>query len=335
MCLTAGSKFASMMEDVDDAAATRFAPAADHHLHIQSAAVSAELRRVAATNPAVVAGLNPLLLEDRSGADALRELDAAGIDQGVLLSEAYMFASVFASGAQIGDRPALTRRENAFNVEAARASGGRLKAFVSVSPFADFAHDELDHWISAGGAHGVKLHLANSGFDPSNAAHIRAVAAVFAKVNHAGLPLLVHFRPSGDYGADAVARIVDEVLPHAPDVTIQLAHAGGGGGLDPVTVEVFAAFTSAIARRSPGTEQLVFDLAAVLVVDPHDAAAARRLNQFAGIARDVGLDRLLMGSDWPTLCSPRAHVGLLLAQFPFDDREWRTIAGNRASYLDS
>src|SRR4051812_6428476 len=66
---------------------------ADHHLHIQSPAISSELKRRIASAPEQFAIFNAALLETRTGQDALQVLDAAGIERGVLLSMAYMFAS--------------------------------------------------------------------------------------------------------------------------------------------------------------------------------------------------------------------------------------------------
>lgn len=331
MCLTGCSDLVATAASSPQAGT--LAPAADHHLHIQSPRVTEELRGVAKRLPGMFAGLNPALLDSRSGADALRVLDDAGVAQGVLLSEAYMYASVFAT-AGLADPAGLTREENLFNVEAAEHSGGRLKAFIGVNPFCDFAIDEIRYWGERGGAVGIKLHLANSGFEPDLDEHISRLAAVFAEANRLGLALLVHLRPAGSYNEAHIDRIIAEVLPQAPDVVIQLAHAGGGGGLDDPTLLALERFCGAIADQRPGTRGLVFDLAAVLVHDAGDSANVKRLGRFAAVARSTGLDRFLIGSDWPTLCSPLEHSALLLSQMPFDEAEWAVLARNRAGYLD-
>src|SRR5579872_652125 len=78
----------------DGAAAARPpAPLADYHLHIQGPAMCEALKRLQARNPSILQGVDPSFMNPRSGADALRLLDAAGIQYGVLLSEAYMFGS--------------------------------------------------------------------------------------------------------------------------------------------------------------------------------------------------------------------------------------------------
>ena len=62
--------------------------AADHHLHIQGPAATAALKRMASHNLMLrsVSIFRPSLFHERGGRDALRVLDAAGIRQGVLLS---------------------------------------------------------------------------------------------------------------------------------------------------------------------------------------------------------------------------------------------------------
>ncbi len=95
----------------------------DHHLHIQGPELTDLLRKLAARTPELFKGIDPSLLNARSGDDALRVLDEAGIKQGVLLSVAYAFASPFAKQ-DVGDIAKLTRLENEYNVAEASSSKG-------------------------------------------------------------------------------------------------------------------------------------------------------------------------------------------------------------------
>lgn len=306
--------------------------AADHHLHIQSPEASAELRRVAQRMPAMFAQLNPALLEPRRGVDAVRELDDAGITQGVLLSEAYMFSSPFATPGMV-NAAELTRQENRFNVDAALASNGRLKAFVGINPFSDFALDELHHWAGKPGVSGVKLHLGNSGFDPQAPAQVSALAEFVGAVRGTGLPLLVHVRHPGPFDPSAAKIFIDAVLSRAEGITVQLAHGGGGGGVAD-SVEVLENYAEAIERGAPGSSGIIVDLSVVLVLDPTSAENVFLIERFVQIARRIGIERFVMGSDWPSLCSPREHDALITSQLPFTTDEWARIAANRAPYLD-
>jgi predicted TIM-barrel fold metal-dependent hydrolase len=305
---------------------------ADHHLHIQSPAITAELKRRIALAPEQFVIFSPALLETRTGHDALAVLDAAGIERGVLLSMAYMFASPRAT-IDPADAPALTRAENAWNVEAARSSGGRLQAFVSVSPFATFALDELRHWAREDGVSGLKLHLGNSDFDWRSNEQVGQLAAIFAAARDMSLPVLVHVRGGGEYSPLETRRFIDEVLVHAGGNCVQIAHGGGGGGLDEATVQALAMYAEAIDQRASGTANMVFDLAAVLVRDSAEPATALLLKRFAQLVRHIGPARFVMASDWPSVFPPADHNHLVEAQLPLADDEWRVILANRAPYL--
>jgi hypothetical protein len=130
--------------------------AADHHLHIQGPAATAALKSMASGSLLLrgMSILKPSLFQERGGPDALRLLDAAGIQRGALLSEAYMLSSPMAKWEQGVDIQRLTREENAFNVAAATSSGGRLVAFVGVNPFWADALDELRFWAGKPGVAG-------------------------------------------------------------------------------------------------------------------------------------------------------------------------------------
>lgn len=333
MCLTCAMLALPGAAEGRPAGARTLPPAAaDHHLHIQSPAITAELKRRIALAPEQFTIFSPALLETRSGRDALDVLDAAGIDRGVLLSMAYMFASPRATIAP-ADAPALTRAENAWNVEAARASGGRLQAFVSVSPFAGFALDELRHWAREEGVSGLKLHMGNSDFDWRSNEDVDRLAGVFVAARDLALPVLIHVRGGGDYDPRETRRFIDEVLVHAQDNCVQVAHGGGGGGLDEATVQALAMYAQAIDARASGTANLVFDLAAVLVRDSADPATAALLKRFAQLVRHIGPERFLMASDWPSVFPPAEHNDLVEAQLPLGDDEWNVILTNRAPYL--
>ena len=274
--------------------------AADHHLHIQSPDVTAELQRRFAAHPEQFAIFDPALMATRTGGDALAALDDAGIAQGALLSMAYVFASPRATIAP-ADVPGLTRSENRWNVAAALASGGRLKAFVSVNPFTSFAIDELRHWGGRDGVSGLKLHLSNSDFDWRSDREVRQLADVFATARELGMSVIVHARAGGDYDPGETRRLIDVVIAEAGDLPVQIAHGGGGGGLDEATLAALALYGDAIERRMPGTHNMTFDLAAVLVRDSADPESASLLERLATRIRTIGVRRFLMASDGPSI----------------------------------
>jgi predicted TIM-barrel fold metal-dependent hydrolase len=271
--------------------------------------------------------LRPSAFHERGERDARRLLDTAGIRQGVLLSEAYLLSSPMLAWGKEVDVPRLTREENAFNVEAARASGGRLVAFVGINPFAPGALDELHFWAGKPGVAGVKLHLANSGFEPGSPEMVAALAAFVDEVRISNLPLAIHVRHASDYPRRDADIFIERVLPHAGDLPVLIAHAGGWGGLDDATLDALQAYREAIARDAPGTGNLRFDLA-VVVLWPW--TSRHRLARLAGLMREIGLDRFLMGSDWPARSAPGDYNRLLEAQLPLTRAEWIQVLGNRA-----
>lgn len=302
-------------------------PLADYHLHIQGPEISAALKTLLARDPSVLGLTSADIVNPRTGADALRLLDAAGVRQGVLLSEAYMFGSpLFAP-----DKPdvaALTRAENAYNVAEAGKSGGRLTAFVGIDPISPTALPEIEHW-SGRGASGVKLHLANSFFDFGAPAQMDQLRAVFASANAHRLPMIIHLRNRLQWGAAQANAFIDQILPAAEGLPVTIAHGAGWGSLDAPTTEALDAFAAAIAAKKPGTGKLGFDLAVLTVpwTKPGDPA------QFVEAARRVGVDRLQFGSDWPAKYTPGEHLAFLARTLPFTAAEWRRIAAHRAPYL--
>lgn len=320
------------------------APLADHHMHIQSELISDWLRRMQAAAPTAFDGISDDLFAVRSGADALRELDRAGIRQGVLLSMGYMFG--FAAVPIAPDEMAKRMRaENRFNVNAALASHGRLIAFVGINPFQPNALKELDYWSHRRGASGVKLHLGNSGFDPANTEQVRQLRAFFAAASKARMPLVVHLRGAAPFTAANVGVFIDKILSQAGDLPVQIAHGGGYGGIDQPTLDALAAYGDAIARKAPGTANLVFDLSAVVQFDPakapepRDAAETRSIDElrtaYVEAMRKIGIDRFVLASDWPALHPPTEYFAAEQAQLPVTETEWKRLCANLAPYLRS
>jgi predicted TIM-barrel fold metal-dependent hydrolase len=306
-------------------------PLADYHLHIQSKALSELLQRTAARDKKLFEGMSPALLNPRSGADALRVMDEAGIRYGVLLSAAYMFTSPFFDVHNI-DKERLTREENAFNVAQAAQSGGRLVAFISVNPLSPTAASEIAYWRRTGGASGLKLHLANSGFDFGLPAEIQALKQLFSEANKDNFPIIIHLRNRNDFGAAQVNTFINEILPSAGSVPVQVAHGGGWGGLDDQTIAALSAFSQAIAAHRPGTERLTFDLALVVLNAHTDPSQAQR---FVSVMRKIGIGRFAMGSDWPAVYTPGDYVRLVERVLPLEPEEWRVILAHRADYIET
>lgn len=327
----------------EDVKHTEPAPVVDHHIHIQSALISDWLREIKAKTPAVFDGISDDIFAERSGEDAVRELDRAGIRQGVLLSAGYMFGFSEAPLEPV-EMARRMRAENRFNVDAALASHGRLVAFVGINPFAPNAMDELDYWSRQRGVSGVKLHLGNSGFDAGDAEQVTKLATFFTAASKARMPLVVHLRGAAPFTIANVRTFIDKVLSQAGDLPVQIAHGGGYGGIDQPTLDALAAYGDAITRKAAGTANLVFDIAAVVQLD--DAATPQRddadkrtpverATAYVALMRQIGMERFVLASDWPGLRPPTEYFIEEKAKLPVTEPEWAQLCENRAPYLRS
>lgn len=334
LAVIATSGCADQIRTAGQAQESAVTPLVDHHVHIASMLVSDHIERVRKQSPNAFEHLSEDIFSRPTVADALRLLSEAGVKQAVVVSTAYMFVQSGSARDPEGER--LMREENKFAVATALASNGRLKAFVAVNPLAANAHDEFAYWAGKPGVSGLKLHLGGAGFSANNPEHVATLAAFFASARKANLPLVVHFRGGSDYSVSAVNIFIAKVLSQAGNLPVQMAHGGGYAGADPATIAVLGAYADAIARRAPGTKNLVFDLSGMVLPDPAAAALGTndgQLKAFVALMRKIGLGRFVIGSDWPATGNPKAYFALMHARLPVTPTEWAQLCQNRASYL--
>ena len=259
-------------------------------------------------------------------ADALvAQLDAAGIERAVVLSLGYWFGSP--NGKRVDDEYGAVRAENDWTAAEAARFPDRLVAFCSVNPLADYALVELARCAAHPHLAGLKLHFANSDVDVRNPAHVDRLRQVFRAANGHGLPIVAHlWVPDGTYGRQHSATFLDRILTEAPDVVVQIAHfAGGGPGYSDDALAVFA---EAMAAGDPRTRNLFFDVTSVA----EGLRSDDELRRFAARMREVGIERILFGSDMapPPAWQPWMTFRMTV---PLTDGEFRTIARNVAPYL--
>jgi predicted TIM-barrel fold metal-dependent hydrolase len=321
------------------------APRADHHMHIQSATVTDFLKEMQKATPEIFEGISGDIFKVRTGEDAVRELDRAGVQQGVLLSAGYMFGY---SGMTV-DAESMAkhmRAENRYNVDQALASNGRLVAMVGINPFLGNALAELEYWSGQPGASGVKLHLGNSGFDPANPEQAKALAEFFAAANQARMPLVVHLRGEAPFTRENIGIFINSVLTQAGDLPVQIAHGGSFGGIDAATLDALQLYGEAIANKAPGTANLVLDISAVAQLDlstlpgvPAEDLGSRSADEwreaYVAQMREVGLERFVFASDWPAITAPAEYFAAERKMLPVTDAEWAILCGNVAPYLSA
>ena len=297
-------------------------PAVDHHQHVFSPGIAAML-----TTP------------ERSfrvlgASDIVAELDRAGIDRAVLLSVAYLYGS---PGRAVDDAATRVRVENDWTAAQAALFPSRLVALCGFNPLADHALAELARCASTPGLRrGIKLHFGNSDVQLDDPVHVAKLQGVFAAANDNHMAIVVHLRASisrqRPYGAPQVRKFLDQVMPSAPDVPVQVAHlAGSGPGYEDVPArDAMREFAAAIARGEPSTRHLWFDVASIVDAEMSPALA----ETVAGLVRAVGPPRVLFGSDaavGANLRPPEAWAAF--RKLPLTRAELAVIAANVAPYL--
>lgn len=303
------------------ATAQRVVPIADHHQHIFSPAMVA-LLDTTHTQPPITAR------------NVVALLDSAGIRQAVVLSVAYIYGSPARS---IADEYTKVRAENDWNGAQAAEYPERLHAFCGFNPLKPYALDELARCSRDPRLRlGIKLHFGNSDVRLENPAHVEQIRQVFRAANDHGMAIVVHLRANiskkRPYGAVQARAFLEQLLPAAPDILVQVAHlAGTGPGYDdPPADSAMAVLAEAVEKRDPRTRRLWFDVTSVVDRDISAANAALVVKRI----RQVGVDRILYGSDAAAggNLAPRENWAAF-RRLPLTDREFKRIAGNVAPYF--
>ena len=274
----------------------------------------------------MMSAINPPVYDAPITADHLRDLlDDAGIHKAAVLSVAYWFGAPYREP-PVQDAAAKTRQENDWTIAQTRRYPDRLVPFCSVNPLAPYALTELARCAGIADVRGMKIHLANSRVDLKNAEHIALLRAFFAAADRHGLALVVHAKTQGGYGAEQARIFLDQLLPAAPNVPVQLAHMANAW-------EAAAVYADAIAAGDPRTRLLCFDLAQAVPVPKQEQTPAL-MAEIAATLRRIGLQRIYFGSDMDVggNPSPREHWKAI-RQLPLTDDELRTLADNVAPYL--
>ena len=296
-------------------------PLADHHQHL----FSPELAALMTTTPPVAA------VRPRTAADLIAQLDQAGIRRAVVLSTAYIFEQPSRGAEHAAEK---LRRDNDWTSRQVARYPDRLVGFCGLNPLKDYALDELAR--CARDPHlrrGLKLHFGNSVVDYHNAEHIARVRRVFRAANDRRMAIVAHLRASVTaklpWGRDEALIFLDELLPAAPDVVVQIAHlAGAGSPQDEGAQQALEVFVNAVARGDPRTRNLYFD--ATTLGEPPTPENAQR---WAVAIRRLP-SRVLFGSDATTAAvTPAGAWAAMRKLLPLTDDEFDAIANTQPPYM--
>ena len=298
------------------------APLADHHQHL----ISLELAQLIATTPPVAAA------KPRTAVDLIEQLNAAGIRRAAVLSAAYIFEQ---PSRKVDGAAEKLRRENEWTSREVAQFPDRLVGFCGLNPLKEYALEELARCAADPNLRrGLKLHFGNSVVEYHNPTHIDHVRRVFRAANDHRMAIVVHMRASTTqnlpYGRAEALIFLNELMPAAPDVPVQVAHlAGGGPPGEEGAQQALEVFAEAVTSRDPRTRLLYFD-ATVLGAPPAPETAQR----WSAAIRRIGLQRVLFGSD-ATLANatPRDAWAALRQALPLTADDFQTIATNVPPYM--
>ena len=205
---------------------------------------------------------------------------------------------------------------------------------VIANPLKDYALEEIARCANDQNLRrGLKIHLGNAVADFHNADHVARLRRVFAAANAYRMAIVIHMRTSAcekiPYGHAEAAIFLSNIVPAAPNVPIQIAHLAGAAGYnDPQVDAAVTAFVEAIEKDETRQRQLWFDVSSVALGN----LTTQRKELLAQRIRQLGIQRVLYGSDAPALDSLRADW-TAFRQLPLTEREFATISTNVAPYM--
>jgi uncharacterized protein len=163
--------------------------------------------------------------------------------------------------------------------------------------------------IERDGVRGFKIHVRVGAFDPN----APALEAVFEQITAAGLPVVTHVGNAPDAGEFTTLAVAQRLLARHPALRLIVAHMGAFDFADYL----------ALAERHPN---VALDTTMVFVgftgCDPFPPHLVPRLEAIS--------DRVLFGSDFPTIPYPFSHAVQGVLALPLSDAAKRRILWDNA-----
>ncbi len=171
--------------------------------------------------------------------------------------------------------------------------------------------DHVEECVREHGAAGVKLHPNRQGV----AAADRRLHPVWDVCSSLGIPAVVHSGPASGGWQPALPSAFRPLLQAYPSLTVVLAHLGGAAWRE----------AAEVARCYP---RALFDCSEIICW--LGAPAAPTPSEFVALLRQVGMDRVLLGSDYPWYAPAEAlaRLGSLPGLLP---DEFEQVAGANAA----
>lgn len=202
------------------------------------------------------------------------------------------------------------KRKNSWTCSVAKENPG-LVPFITLDPSMDkdAMIDEIQDKVKNEGAKGIKLHPGSQHFFPND----RRLWPAYQIAQRLGLPIISH---AGSFSTPiqyAQPNNFKEVLDSFPNLTLVMAHVGKG----------FFDEATSLAKAYPN---LQFDCSNII----SNTEGEERLSDadFTALIREVGVERVMFGSDFPWY-DPAIAIERLLG-LDFSEKEKRLLLGENA-----
>lgn len=230
----------------------------------------------------------------------IEEMNQTGIDRSVIFG--FSFSDM-----------ALCKYVNDYVIEKVKAYPDRLIGFMSVVPNHKETPYEIERCYKSGLRGIGELFPAGQPFD---IASLKDTESFGACCQHYNLPVMIHTNePIGHYYAgktDTPLKDIEAFVEHHPELSIILAHFGGGIFMYELMKEVKAKFAN-----------VYYDNAAAIFL--YDAKIYK-------VMKEMGLmEKLLFGSDYPLLSPSRYEKSL--AESGLTELEKEKLYGANAAKL--
>lgn len=192
----------------------------------------------------------------------------------------------------------------------------KLIPFVSANPAVMTSDESREHLAEAfgdWGARGLKLHPIGIRAYPDDP----GFDGVYDACIGAGVPIVFHSGPDTRGRGFSEPRVFAALAASRPELKLVLAHLGGGSWRD----------TAAVAEAHP---QVMFDLSEIVIWI--GATAGPSADDVAGLVRLIGVDRVVMGSDFPWY-TPGVTAEIVESLPGFSRAECDAILGENAARL--
>lgn len=168
---------------------------------------------------------------------------------------------------------------------------------------------------------GMKIHLANIQFKFDNLEHVEKLRKFFSAANAKRMAILVHFPTP--YTRDTGEKMLNQIIPAAPDTQILVGHMGNSW-------DVAKVFAEAIAAGDPRTRNLGFDLTQSI---PVGGGGETYRGNVAATLKKIGLGRIYYGTDADLGNAPPRTWWKAFSKLPLTDAELQDIADNLPPFL--